>query len=217
MKKLLTTTILVGALFVPLFASAQNSIAITTAVGTSTASQIFTACSQVSIEKRDTSMSEARVIYNTAINDALTSRKEAEVKLVGTEDVTEKKVIAKTSLEAYKTSVKAAQDALIQARSDAWTSFGDDMKTCSDMQKGIRSKAAVEEKKNEAKAATALRKAEVQTMPVELKATVTQNQKQVEPKTFGENLKEQIGAFFGFFKGKVSSTVIIEEDSANSR
>lgn len=227
MNKKLITSILLSTLVSISFVSAETQSTSTISISsTSTPAQVFTACSQLSIEKRDGDIADARVIYNDAIADALKARKEAEVKLVGIDDPTEKKLAIKASLEAYKASVKSAQDALIKARSDAWTAFGTYMKACNDTQKDNR-KAIIEEKRTELKNSVTPKKAEVKQIQVlkkeevkkiESDDKVSAAQNKVEEKVEKKSFLDQLDSLFGFFKSnKVSSTITVDDDSTDSK
>ncbi len=227
MNKKLITTIFLTTLATTTFVGAQNVSTSTLVISsTSTPAQVFTACSQLSIGKRDTDIADARAIYNDAIADALTARKEAEVKLVGIDDPTEKKLAIKASLETYKSSVKAAQDALIKARSDAWTAFGAYMKVCNDTQKDNR-KNIMDEKRVELKNVTTTKKIEskqIQAVKKEelRKADSDEKTQSIQSKTDEKPVKnsflDQLDSIFGFFKAnRISTPVTVEASSTDSK
>jgi NADH dehydrogenase/NADH:ubiquinone oxidoreductase subunit G len=93
----------------------------------------FTTCSQEAIEARDTSIASSRLIYNTAMNTALTERKNREKVAVTIEEEGAKKDAIKASVETYKQQTKQAQTALVAARKLAWQTFENDIKKCREL------------------------------------------------------------------------------------
>ena len=133
------------AFFIPLYGYAEeiptklatSTITITAEEGTfstTTASttpvRTFTLCSQEAIEARDTKIASSRLIYNTAMANALTDRKNKEKAAVAIVDESAKKSAIKTSVESYKNHTKGAQTLLVQARKIAWQTFENDVKEC---------------------------------------------------------------------------------------
>ncbi len=148
MKKNFITLTACLAFFIPLYGYAEEiptklaTSTITTTVegtfSTTTASttpvKTFTLCSQEAIEARDTKIASSRVIYNTAMANALTERKNKEKVAVAIVDEGDKKHAIKTSVESYKHHTKGAQTLLVQARKIAWQSFENDVKECREIQ-----------------------------------------------------------------------------------
>ncbi|MEN9337836.1 MAG: hypothetical protein RIQ41_150 [Candidatus Parcubacteria bacterium] len=146
-----TKTLIASLLFVFTFgmagaAHAQSRNASTTievsSTGEATEAQVFTACSQASIETRDSSIGSARTAYNNAMALALDARKEAEKKAVAITDTGEKKAAIKLAVDDYKKAVAQAQDALTKARKEAWSSFEENTKACRDTSKDKRATSA---------------------------------------------------------------------------
>ncbi len=212
MKKLLLTTILSAAFAIPLFASAQVGITtdtnatVTVEQGTTTQAHIFTACSQASIETRDSFIASARSVYNEQMAKALDARKEAEKAAVAILDVDAKRVAIQTAAEAYKKAVTKAQNDLTESRKDAWAGFEKDTEECHQFKTDTKAALTVEKKTSVAnkieakKEVVAEKKAEVQTMQANVRVAV--DAKKDEIKTFREVLKEQLSAIRAFFSKK---------------
>jgi hypothetical protein len=212
MKNLLLTTILSTALAMPLFASAQVGITtdtgatVTVEQGTTTQAHIFTACSQASIETRDSFIASARSVYNEEMAKALDARKEAEKAAVAILDVDAKKDAIQVAVEAYKKAVTKAQNNLTESRKDAWAGFEKDTEECHRFKTDAKAALTAEKKSfvankiEEKKEVVAEKKAEVQTMQANMRVAV--DAKQAEIKTFREVLKEQISALRAFFSKK---------------
>ena len=98
------------------------------------AARNFTLCSQEAIENRDTKIATSRSIYNTAMANALTERKNKEKAAVAMTSETKKKNAIKASVETYKNMVKVAQNNLTESRKIAWQDFEDDLTSCRDIQ-----------------------------------------------------------------------------------
>ena len=105
-------------------------VTVNTVPGTATPNQIFTVCTQIAIEKRDTSIQNVKNTYNAAMTTALSARKEAEKAAVALTDVEAKKTATKAAVEAYKSTAKSTQTTLAQSRKDIWASFETDKKAC---------------------------------------------------------------------------------------
>lgn len=147
MKKLtLLLSLILGTTLVPMYALAEtratssSDVVITTSSSASEA-QIFTACSQSSIEVRDSSIGSARTAYNNAMTVALDARKEAEKRAVALVDAGDKKDAIKVAVDEYKKAVTQAQDNLTRARKEAWSTFESNMKACRDMREGKEASA----------------------------------------------------------------------------
>jgi DNA repair ATPase RecN len=110
------------------------TVSTTTPEATTTPDQDFTICQQQAIEERDTLIASSRVLYNTAMANALTERKNNEKAAIAITDKNAKKVALKNSVDTYKNIVKNAQDDLTQARKDAWQTFEDTIQSCHDIQ-----------------------------------------------------------------------------------
>ncbi len=194
-KNTFLTAIALTLGFMPMVASAQLglSVSATTSVqveaGQASEAQILTACSQASIEIRDSAIGSARAAYNNAMSIALDARKEAEKRAVALTSADEKKDAIKVAVDAYKKAVTQAQDGLTKARKDAWAAFETNTKNCRDMNNDKR-EAFVSDKK----AATDTKKTELRTMQAETKATI-EDQK-AEAKTFRDTIKDALKAFF---------------------
>ncbi len=95
----------------------------------------FTVCSQEAIEMRDTNIATSRSIYNTAMTNALTERKNREKAAVALKKEDAKKDALKVSVETYKAQAKSAQTSLTQARKVSWQTFDNDVKDCRELEK----------------------------------------------------------------------------------
>lgn len=129
MNKHLIITALAGLSLLPLAASAQT-LQVKAEGGTATEAQLLTACSQTSIEIRDSAIGSARTAYNNTMAIALDMRKEAEKRAVAIEDAAEKKEAIKVAVEDYKKAVTHAQESLTKARKEAWAAFEANTKGC---------------------------------------------------------------------------------------
>lgn len=144
MKKHLLRVHLVLLLALPLAAHAEvasSSLVTKELTATSTATttvttpeQNFTLCQQQAIEERDTRIASSRTLYNTAMANALTDRKNKEKAAIAIIDKDAKKVAIKNSVDTYKNLVKNAQTDLTEARKDAWQTFEDTIQACRDTQ-----------------------------------------------------------------------------------
>lgn len=105
-----------------------------TSTATSTPEQLFTQCQQQAIEDRDTQIASSRTLYNTAMANALTDRKNKEKLAIAIIDKDAKKVAIKNSVDTYKNLVKKAQNDLTEARKDAWETFEDTIQACRETQ-----------------------------------------------------------------------------------
>ena len=173
MKKTLLLLLLTLA---PLYANAQ--VKATSTESAVDDAQVFTACSQASIEARDESIASARTAYNNAMNIALDARKDAEKRAVALTDASEKKAAIKVAVDDYKKAVTQAQDGLIKARKEAWATFETDMNTCREMKD---------------KSSTGIQKAETKTLQVENQA------REPEAKSLKETIKAQFESLKNFF------------------
>jgi NADH dehydrogenase/NADH:ubiquinone oxidoreductase subunit G len=194
-KNTLLTACTLALGFMPMIASAQLSVNIhaTTSVqieaGQASEAQILTACSQASIEIRDSAIGSARTAYNNAMAVALDARKEAEKKAVALLDADEKKAAIKAAVESYKKAVTQAQDGLTRARKDAWATFETNTKNCRDVNNDNR-ESFVAEKKETVEA----KKTELRTMQAETKASIEEQKTDI--KTLRETIKDALKAFF---------------------
>jgi DNA repair ATPase RecN len=145
MKKLLLSFPLSFLLVIPLYTHAESASTTRASSTRETASsteemeqnspdQDFTLCQQQAIETRDTQISESRSLYNTAMNNALTDRKNKEKTAIALTDKDAKKNAIKVSVDTYKNLVKKAQDDLTDARKIAWQTFEDNIETCRETQ-----------------------------------------------------------------------------------
>lgn len=123
---------------VPLYSYAEDTPSSPTKESESTSlpqeqATTFTSCSQDAIEKRDNALAEVRTEYNTTMNNALLTRKDAEKKVVAIANEKEKRSAIKNSVEDYKASAKQAQNTLTQARKTIWNTFDTDIKSCREL------------------------------------------------------------------------------------
>lgn len=102
----------------------------TSATTTVTSEENFTLCQQQAIEKRDTSLASSRLLYNTAMANALIDRKNREKAAIAIADKEAKKIAIRNSVDTYKNLVKEAQDHLVDARKNAWQTFEDEVESC---------------------------------------------------------------------------------------
>lgn len=211
MKKNILTTLALGLAVVPFLAGAQTATtSVQVSVGTPTEAQVFTACSQTSIEIRDEAIGDARTKYNTQMAAALDARKEAEKKAVAL-DESEKKDAIRAAVEAYKESVTVAQDNLTVARKEAWASFEINTKGCKETGAKREAFIAGEQKAvAEAKADTRvmmqsqanLKQAQPTAAPMAA-TNVTVEQKtelKIEARSFRDVIKSQLDSIKAFFK-----------------
>lgn len=215
-KNILLTTFTLGFALFPMFASAQVSVSATTSVQASlnttqaTEAQILTACSQASIEIRDSAISSARTSYNNSMAIALDARKEAEKKAVALTDAGAKKDAIKVAVEEYKRGVTQAQEGLTKARKEAWAAFEVNTKACRETNKDKREavKDAVDAAKAELKQES---KTELRTMQAEVKA----EQKAVieEHKSIREVLKDSLETIKSFFMLKGSADAEVKANA----
>ncbi len=213
-KKTLLKTFALGLAFIPMFASAETTATSTVqlSLAAPTEAQVFTACSQTSIEVRDEAIGSARTAYNNSMSLALDARKEAEKSAVAVEDTDQKKEAIRVAVEDYKKAVTDAQDTLTAARKEAWDSFETNTQGCRDGGKDKR-QAFVAEKKT----VSVQKKAEVKTMQanlkVDTKATVEAAKVEAEAKTektFRTVIKDQIDSIKAFFGYKTSAEASME-------
>jgi hypothetical protein len=203
MNKLFISSFLGIALMVPLYASAQVSVvtdtktAVSASVAIPTAAQIFTSCSQTTIEVRDAAITKARIAYNAAMTAALTARTDGEKAAVAIEDEDEKKAAIQVTADAYKKAVTEAQETLTAARKESWEAFEANAKECQNYKKEAVQPA------NAKKAAV---KSEVKKEAVSLMASTEINQKQADGKTFSQTLREKISSIKVFFGGQAEVT-----------
>ena len=220
-KNTFITTLAFSTALIPFLASAQISATTSLQIGVGqqpTEAQILTACSQSSIEIRDSAIGSARTAYNNSMSIALEARKNAEKEAVAIEDAGDKKDAISRAVEEYKKAVTQAQDGLTKARKEAWAAFEVNTIGCREISKDKR-EAFVAEMKMEAETKDAAPEAKAglraapamaptaATMQANLKTTqntatanvIIEDQK-AEPKTFREALKEQIDSLFSFFK-----------------
>ncbi len=196
MNKFLISTFLGVTLMAPLYASAQLSVttdtktAVSASVATPTAAQIFTSCSQMTIEVRDVSINKARIAYNTSMTAALTARTEGEKAAVAIEDEDEKKAAIQATADAYKKAVTEAQETLTAARKEAWEAFEANAKECQNYKK---------EGTQPANAKKSVVKSEVKKEAVSLMAAT---EAKAEGKTFSQTLREKISSIKVFFGGQ---------------
>lgn len=185
-KNTLIKTFAFSLAFLPLFASAEVTSTTTLQINVSAPSeaQIFTACSQTSIEVRDESIGSARTAYNNAMAVALDARKEAEKKAIAIDDPSQKKAAIVNAVDEYKKAVTSAQDDLTSARKEAWATFETNTTACRDSSKDKR-QAAV------------LKRVDSKIIPGEIKAEA---KAPTEVKTFREVIKEQLDSIKAFFK-----------------
>lgn len=191
MKKnnIITSLALCFALL-PLYAGAQSgpatSVPVSAQSATATEAQVFTACSQASIEVRDNAIGAARNAYNVAMATALSSRKDAEKRAVALDDAGDKKEAIRVAVEEYKKSVTTAQEKLTKERKEAWSAFETNTNKCRDISKEARSGAANE------------KKTELRTMQAEQKENVEELKS--ETKSFRESFLDQLDSIRNFFK-----------------
>lgn len=151
-KNTFLTTLVLSTALIPFLASAQISATTSLQIGVGqqpTEAQILTACSQSSIEIRDSAIGSARTAYNNSMSIALEARKNAEKVAVAIEDAGDKKDAVSIAVEEYKKSVTQAQDGLTKARKEAWLAFEVNTKGCREISKDKR-EAFVAEMKTEA-------------------------------------------------------------------
>lgn len=197
MKKTFLASALAALVLIPALSGAEtittdSNAAVTVETGTTTLAHIFTACSQASIEARDTAIAAARVAYNTKMAKALEVRKDAEKNAVAITDVDAKKEAILAAVETYKKAVTEAQAELTASRKVAWDSFEKDMTGCRQYKKDEKS-ASVSEKK-----AAATKNIEAKKeVKAEMRATI--EAKQAETKTLRATLREQLSALRAFF------------------
>jgi len=207
MNKLFISSILGIALMAPLYASAQISVVadtkttVSASVAVPTAAQIFTSCSQTTIEVRDANINKARIAYNTSMTAALTARTDGEKAAVAIEDEDDKKAAIQATADAYKKAVTEAQETLTYARKEAWEAFEANTKECQSYKKeqvqgGEAKKAAV---KPEAKKEAATMQTSFETA-----------HKQQEGRTFSQTLREKISSIKVFFgiQGQAETTTV---------
>jgi hypothetical protein len=198
-KNTLITAFTTSLIFFPLLASAQTISANTNVqvnVTKASEAQIFTACSQTSIEIRDEAIGSARTAYNNSMAVALDARKEAEKKAVAIEDTSEKKDAIRVAVEDYKKAVTAAQENLTTARKEAWATFETNTKDCRDSSKD-KKQANTAEKRVAAPTMSA-KKTEAATLQADMKMETKASASEI--KTFREVIKEQIETIKAFFK-----------------
>lgn len=225
MKKHFIISTLLASLLSPALVSAEVSIVTdsttTVIVTTSTAptpAQIFTACSQVSIEKRDNAISVARAAYNISMTNALSARKDAEKTAVALEETSDSREVTRTALNAYKKAVQTAQETLTKARKDAWDAFESDSKECRNIKQDthasatVEQKEGVEKKKEETKGVIEMKKVEVKEIRAEGKEA--SSEKKTEIKTFRESFQEKIDAIRAFFTRKSTSATTINANAS---
>jgi DNA repair ATPase RecN len=97
-----------------------------------TPDQDFTLCQQQAIEARDTQISLSRSLYNTAMTNALSDRKNKEKAAVAISTKDDKKEAIKISVDTYKSLTKKAQNDLTEARKTAWQTFENEIQACRD-------------------------------------------------------------------------------------
>lgn len=124
---------LVAALFVPLYASAQDA---SPRAKTATSSGIsFTMCQQDAVEIRDSAIGVARTAYSEAMNKALDYRKGAVKLALELESEEDQNDAKKKVADEYRILVKKAQDDVTRARTEAWDMFEDNMERCREAKK----------------------------------------------------------------------------------
>lgn len=189
-KHNIITSLALAFVFLPLYAGAQsapaNSVPVSAQAAPATEAQIFTACSQASIEARDNAIGAARNAYNVAMATALGSRKDAEKGAVALDDAGDKKEAIRAAVEEYKKSVTSAQEKLTKERKEAWSAFEANTNKCREISKEARSGAAAD------------KKADLRTMQAEQKAESEDIKKEV--KTLRESFLDQIDSLRNFFK-----------------
>lgn len=182
-KNNIITSLVLALAFLPLYAGAQSvptsSVPVSAQGAAATEAQIFTACSQASIEARDNAIGAARNAYNVAMATALGARKDAEKGAVALEDAGDKKDAIRVAVEAYKKAVTVAQENLTTARKEAWSEFEANTNRCRDISKEVRSGVAAEKK-------------------AEQKAEIEDSKK--ETKTLREYFLDQLDSLRNFFK-----------------
>lgn len=213
-KNTFLTTFALGLALIPMFASAETNATATLqiSINAPTEAQVFTACSQTSIEVRDEAIGSARTAYNNSMSVALDARKEAEKKAVAIEDADQKKEAIRVAVENYKKAVTEAQDTLTEARKEAWDSFETNTQGCRDGSKDKR-QAVVAEKK-----IAAPQKSEVKMLQTNLKADAkvaatamkVEADTKTEVKTFRTVIKDQIDSIKAFFGFKASTDASVE-------
>jgi hypothetical protein len=208
MTKKFITTVIAAAVLMPFLASAQSStstVSINAVLATTTPAHIFTACTQMAIEKRDTAIATSKTAYNNEMAAALNTRKEGEKAAVAIVDVAAREAAMKIVVEAYRTQAKKAQDALTKARKDIWANFEIDGKSCRDAKQAATAQSVSERKaeiqvkkasttqmKVEKKNELDLRKASTTEIKAERKAEI--EKKQVEIKTTKVEFKARMDA-----------------------
>jgi hypothetical protein len=196
-KENLLTAVALSLALLPFYAGAQSAAttSATVAAPTATEAQVFTACSQASIEVRDNSIGSARTTYNAAMASALSARKEAEKEAVALTDASEKKEAIRSAVEEYKKAVTAAQENLTKARKEAWATFEGNTNSCRDISKEARKASAIDKR-----ATTSEKAAESRTMQAESAEVKT------EAKSFRESFLEQLESLRNFFKKGTATT-----------
>jgi DNA repair ATPase RecN len=164
-----------------------STLEIETTYSTSTVKS-FTLCSQESIEKRDSSIAASRSIYNIAMNNALTERKNKEKEAVALIDIDEKNDAIKLSVDTYKRQTKDAQNELTEARKITWAKFDTDVSTCRDMEQNQLTQEQTLSKESP--------KAESRMLMSE---PASKEMKAPEAKTFRETIKIKIESFISLF------------------
>lgn len=222
-NKTFITSLALGFALVPFFASAETatttSVEVSIGVATPTEAQIFTACSQTSIEVRDEAIGKARTVYNLQMAAALDARKEAEKSAVALPEGETRKDAIRVAVEAYKDSVTDAQDQLTSARKEAWSGFETNTKGCRELMTGKREPSPASEQKVEAsmkadtRAATPAAMMMKATQPVAATMIANTQPEQktemvAEVKSFREIIKAQFDSIKAFFKRDTSAEVV---------
>lgn len=151
----------------------------------STPERSFTVCSQEAIEARDTNIASSRSIYNTAMTNALTERKNREKAAVALKKEDAKKEALKVSVETYKAQAKAAQTTLTQARKVAWQEFDEAIQACRDIDTATNKETTVRTFDATPEPATLMRK--------------SADGEEVEQKTIKDTIKAQFESFKSLF------------------
>lgn len=186
-KKNIITSVAFGLALLPFYAGAQSvaTTSLSVSAQPATEAQVFTACSQASIEIRDNAIGAARTTYNTAMSAALSARKDAEKEAVAITDASDKKDAIQAAVEEYKKAVTSAQEDLTKARKEVWNSFEANTNNCRETSKETRKNSTIE------------KKAEQQTMQTEQKTKV--EEVKTETKSFRESFMDQLESLKNFF------------------
>lgn len=189
MKRNFFATALVATLLVPMFANAEEAVVTTSAPVITTAvtgappvstttpsipltppsqSAEFITCKKNSIEKRYTTVSTAKRVYNAAMEVAFSARKDAEISAAGLEKVGEK-TANELAGRNFENASKSIQKTLNTATESARVTFQNDRDDCNKILKAYQEKARVQ--KEQARKSELAKKAEITKVENEKKRT----------------------------------------------